>query len=106
MVDPKHEYDSVFLHSRRETIVLLIAFAVFLFWSVGVSYVLGYEVDAGDITKSVLGIPRWVFWGVCVPWMAANVFTFWFAWFYMANDPLGEAADEQTVKQQQDGVDR
>jgi len=93
--DRCRNHDPVFVHSRRETVVLLIGFAIFLVWSVGVSYRLGYGQPADEVPAMVLGMPRWVFWGVVVPWMAANVFTFWFCLFYMKDDPLGKAADEE-----------
>ena len=54
--------DPVFVHSKRESIELLVAFLVFLIWSVGVSYVLGYGVEVGA-NETVWGIPHWVFWG-------------------------------------------
>ena len=87
-------YDPVFLHARRETLVLLVAFVIFLVWTILTCYILGYRQPTVDV-RTVGGLPHWVFWGVVVPWMAANVFTFAFAWFYMANDPLGEAATEE-----------
>ena len=37
-----------------------------------------------------LGVPVWVFWSIVIPWMLANIFTFWFCLFYMADDDLGE----------------
>lgn len=96
---PQQDYDSVYLHSRRETIVLLIAFAIFLCWSIGVSYRLGYDISPEEVSRTIWGIPRWAFWGVAAPWMVANVFTFWFAWFYMADDPLGEELDDAAENQ-------
>ena len=87
-------YDPVFLHARREALVLLVAFVVFLVWTILTCYILGYRQPTVDV-RTVWGMPRWVFWGVVVPWMAANVFTFAFAWFYMVNDPLGQAATEE-----------
>lgn len=88
------QYDAVFIHARRETIVLLIAFFVFLTWTISVSYSMGYGQTEAETPPTVLGIPDWAFWGVAVPWMAANVFTFWFCLFYMEDDPLGEELDE------------
>ena len=32
----------------------------------------------------------WIFWGVAAPWIAANLFTFWFCAHYMVDDDLGE----------------
>ena len=99
------EFDSVFLHSRRETIVLLVVFVFFLCWSVGVSWRMGYGVPADEVAATVAGIPRWVFWGVCVPWLAATAFTVVFAQFFIADDPLGEALDELPVDEQSTGTD-
>lgn len=92
--DVHQKYDSVFLHARRETIVLLIAFFVFLVWTIGVSYSMGYGQTEAETRRTVLGIPAWAFWGVVVPWLAADIFTFWFCLFYMEDDPLGEELDE------------
>lgn len=104
---PHDNYDPVYVHSRRESIVLLIAFAVFLAWSVGVSYFLGYNLTEEETTRTVMGIPRWVFWGVAVPWMGANLFTFGFCLFFMADDPLGEeldvAAEQSDVEAESEG---
>ena len=68
--------------------------AVFLLWTVGSSYMLGYRSDEQTIASRVMGMPSWVFWGVLIPWIAATVTTIWFSWFFVANDPLGEANDE------------
>ncbi len=91
-------YDVVFLHSRRESIVLLTAFLVFFGWCLGTTFVLGYAPRApqpvDQTIPTLFGIPRWVFWGVAVPWLGANVFTFWFCLFSMKDDPLGETTDE------------
>ena len=86
---PPH-LDRVYLNARRETVVLLIGFAVFLIWTIGTSRALGYDIPPDQIEATVFGIPRWVFWGVCVPWMTANLFTFWYAGAFMSDDPLGE----------------
>ena len=87
-------FDPVYLNSKREAIVLLFVMAVFLFWTVGSSYVMGYRSDAETIAARVMGMPSWVFWGVLIPWVAATITTIWFSWFFVANDPLGEANDE------------
>ena len=84
--------DPVFVHSKRESIELLVAFLVFLIWSVGVSYVLGYGVEVGA-NETVWGIPHWVFWGVAVPWVGATLYTVYFCTFRMADDPLEDLSD-------------
>ena len=81
-------------HARREAVVILVAFAACLVWSVGCCYLLGYHDPAEGELSTVLGIPSWVFWGVVVPWLAADVFGFWFCFCFAADDPLGESEDE------------
>lgn len=86
--------DPLYVNAKRESAVLLAAFAVILVWSISVSYWLGYDVATADISLTVWGMPRWVFWGIAVPWIASNIFTVVFCLFYMADDHLGDLADE------------
>ena len=39
----------------------------------------------------MFGFPSWVFWGVALPWMFANVVTFWFCLRFLKNED-----DEET----------
>ena len=94
-VPPQTELDPVFVHAKRETFVLLVTFTCFLIWSVSASYYLGYCTPEDATFRTVLGMPHWVFWGIALPWLFANVFTFGFGLCYMADDPLGQALDEQ-----------
>ena len=96
--DPGPDYreaDPVYLHARREAVVLLVAFVVCLVWSVGCSYWLGFSLPMGDEVPKVWGMPRWVFWGVLIPWLAADVFTIWFCCWGMANDSLEPESGEE-----------
>jgi len=86
--------DPVVLDTRREALLILGAFAVCLVWSVSWCYVAGYREPGAGPPSTVLGMPSWVFWGVLVPWLAADAFSVWFCFFGMADDPLGEAEDE------------
>ena len=86
--------DPVVVHARREALVILVAFGACLVWSVGWSSLAGYGEPAPESLATVLGIPSWVFWGVLVPWLAADLFGLWFCFFFMADDPLGEPDDE------------
>jgi len=81
--------DPVYLHSRRETVFALVTWAVFCLWVVGFCLARGYDVDPADL-QTVMGMPSWIFWGVALPWLAANVVTIWFALKFMADDPLEE----------------
>ena len=89
------KYDPVFLHSRREAILIFAVWVVALFWAVLFCYFNGYakEVDPESL-RTIWGIPSWVFWGIFVPWVVADIFTIWFCFFYMADDDLGEEGVE------------
>lgn len=93
------QYDPVLLHTRREAVVILVAFTVCLVWSVGWCYLTGYDLEPGIPPAKVLGIPSWVFWGVLVPWLAADVFAVWFCFFCVADDPLGKSPEEKEADQ-------
>ena len=98
--------DPLVIHARRETLVILAAFVVCMLWSLGWCYSFGYlGPDHGPVSK-VLGMPGWAFWGVLAPWLAADLFAVWFCFFFMVDDPLGEAQDETNSDGGADGHDR
>ena len=80
-------------HARREGLVILIVWGLALCWSVGSAYVLGYGRDVQDI-RLILGMPDWVFWSVVLPWGLCLIFSFWFCFFFMADDDLGHDPDQ------------
>ena len=83
------EFDPVFLHARREAFVIFLAWLVALVWAVPYCYLTGYGIE-GEI-PTVWGMPSWLFWGILAPWVVADLFTVWFCMFYMKNDELGHA---------------
>ena len=90
----RNPIDPLVLHARREALVILLAFVVCLIWSVSWCYLSGYAGPDGSPVSKVLGMPSWVFWGVLVPWIGADLFAVWFCFFFMVDDPLGEAPEE------------
>ncbi|RMF44045.1 MAG: DUF997 family protein [Planctomycetota bacterium] len=98
------ELDPVFVHARREALVLLIIFAVFLVVVLATCYSLGtaHAADAVDHAL-VWGMPRWVWWGIVVPWGAANLVTAWFTLSFMREDAL-EAAESLARQQAETGT--
>ncbi len=88
-----YEYDPVFLHSRREAIIIVGVWALGLLWSVPYCYLRGYNLSPQDI-HTIWGIPSWIFWGIGVPWLLADLFTAWFCFSYMAADDLGEEPEK------------
>ena len=82
------EWDPTFLHARREAIVIFFTWFAALIWAVPFCYVNGYGPDV-DTSNTTWGIPSWLFWGILVPWIVADVFATWFCFCYMKNDDLG-----------------
>jgi len=95
--------DPVFLHTRREAIIILIVFCVALVWSVTWCYLAGYHEPDGKPITTVLGIPSWAFWGIGLPWLVVDLFTIWFCLKVMKDDPL-EAVEPQPMPPSQPAV--
>tara|TARA_B100000929_G_scaffold14483_1_gene11738 strand:+ start:1365 stop:1691 length:327 start_codon:yes stop_codon:yes gene_type:complete len=86
-------WDPVFLESRREALVILLLWVAALLWAVPYCYLNGFpETFVAEEFSTVWGIPSWLFWGIAVPWLLADVFTLWFCFFYMKDGDLGEEA--------------
>ena len=99
--DSKPKWDPVYLHSLREAQVILSVFAIFGCVVLMVSFQLGArDVEDPGYLKLVFGLPHWIFWGVVLPWLAANLVTAWFCFGYMQNDEL---ADESPMNQEDEG---
>ncbi len=102
------EYDSVFLNSRREAIVIFMIWLCCLAWSVPYCYLNGYtdSFDPDSFT-TLFGIPTWLLVGIAAPWFLADLVTTWFCFFFMKDDDLGVAADEMeapTKPEAEDGA--
>ncbi len=87
-----NQWDAVFLQSRRELWVILVLWGIFAVWVVGTSWWLGYR-GADEEFSMVWGFPSWVFWGVAVPWLAANGAILWFCCGFMKDQELESPAD-------------
>ena len=81
------EPDPVFLNSRREFWIILCVWAAAFAWVVPFCRLNGYDASSETI-PTIWGIPRWMFLGVGLPWLVADVFTVWFCWKIMKNDDL------------------
>lgn len=90
--------DPVFVNSRRDAMVIFLVWLVALLWAVPCCWVLGYSPEFDPSRFSTIwGIPTWVFWGIAVPWLVADVFTIWYCMWKMADDDLGEAPEDASV---------
>ena len=85
--------DPVVQHSRREAIIIGLAWLASTLYCCLYSWWAGYGTAEHPLTKAdvrpILGIPSWAFWGYIVPWGVCAAFTVWFAGFYMVDDDLG-----------------
>ncbi len=99
--DAQVEYDPVYLHSRREALIIFCLWVTALLWAVPFCYLNGYgeAVDAATVSTT-LGVPTWLFWGIFMPWLVADAFTIWFCFFYMQDDDLGEAHEGEDLAEQ------
>jgi hypothetical protein len=80
-------------NARREGLLIMTVWAIALVWSVSAAYIGGYDRDPDSI-RLVLGIPDWVFWAVVAPWGVSLLFSTWFCFRYVADDPLGKDMGE------------
>ena len=87
----QHDSDA-FRSTFRETLLILLTWGIFCVWVLVYCARWAYlDADAvGDGSEptvaTVMGFPSWVFWGIFVPWMTANLFTVWFCLCYMRDD--------------------
>jgi hypothetical protein len=87
--------DPVFLHARREAVVMLLVWAASFAWTVPYCYFNGYDAP-GDLAQLqlVLGMPAWVFWGILVPWIVFGVIAILLCLYFIQDDDLEPAASQ------------
>lgn len=94
--------DPVLRSARREATLTLVFWLLVTCYCVGYCYWHGYAHSPEDLAQKaaeltfVLGVPSWVFWGLLVPWLGCLAFSTWFAFGFMADDPLGDEDDESS----------
>ncbi len=86
----KRKLDPVFVHARREAIVILVVWVICLIWTTAIYWTWGHGRDPADV-ETYWGIPDWVFVGVVAPWLVVDVFSAWFCFVFMRDDDLGHA---------------
>ena len=100
----RREYHPAVVHGRREAAFILVVWAAALLWVVPYCYFNGFVRDPENFDpkqlETVLGIPDWVFWGIAVPWLAANLVTIVFCFGFMKDDDLGEANEGADLEEE------
>jgi len=102
--------DPVVRHSRREAIIIGLAWLASTLYCCFYSWTFGYSSPDHPLARAdvrpILGVPSWAFWGYLVPWGVCAAFTIWFAGFYMIDDDLGvDHAAELEVDIREGGPD-
>jgi hypothetical protein len=94
--------DPVYVHSRREAIIILSIWLACTVYCCTYYYLYGYSTPerplGPDDVHPILGMPSWIFWGVMVPWLICAIITFVFAGWFIVDDDLGadHAAELET----------
>src|SRR5688500_17327048 len=79
--------------SRREA--LFVAFIWIAAYAYTVGYAALYAYRPSAASEALFGMPRWVVWGVLLPWVVTLFLTIWFAAVGMKDEPLGENPDDE-----------
>jgi len=79
--------DPVWRSSLREALLILLVWGALCAVTLAVSFLLGSGIAPGRL-RAVAGIPLWVIWGVIVPWIAAVIFSWWFAFRFIEDHEL------------------
>ena len=90
MITPNQAEENSLRQSRRELWFILLTWLGCCVWVIAYCAVNGYHLNPEE-GSTVFGFPSWVFWGVALPWMFANVVTFWFCLRFLKNED-----DEET----------
>lgn len=73
---------------------MLVTWVVFLVWTLTYNGTQAFDMEKSGIDP-IWGMPRWVFFGILVPWIVGVVLTFWFATFFMKDTNLIDVEEEQ-----------
>ncbi len=84
-------------NARREALVVIAIWLAAILYIIPYCYLRGQSPADGEL-RLVWGMPAWVWWGVVVPWGAANLITVWFCLYFMSDDDLGEDRSDEAEK--------
>ena len=86
--------DPIYRSSRRESLVVLGAWLVCCVYTLTYCFVTGYGRPADEV-RTLLGVPRWLLFGVFAPWAFCNLFAFWFCFVCVRDGDLGEEGEAE-----------
>tara|TARA_R110002096_G_scaffold310126_10_gene504723 strand:- start:7402 stop:7746 length:345 start_codon:yes stop_codon:yes gene_type:complete len=79
---------SSFEQARKEFWFMIVTWVFFAGWTTTYNGLFA-KGEPGVPVEIVLGVPRWVVFGVGLPWVVAVSVTVWFAFCFMKDTPLG-----------------
>ena len=95
--------DPVYISSRREAFIILVAWLICGIYTCSYCFLTGYSGGSGE-TPTLWGIPSWVVWGILCPWLLVNVFAFWFCFFFIRDEDLGEDPPSERPEASEEGA--
>lgn len=78
---------------------MLVTWVVFAAWTLTYNHFNASGVE-GKPVEIVLGMPKWIVFGILVPWVIALTLTVWFALCFMKDTDLGGEEPEPGGKVQ------
>jgi hypothetical protein len=85
--------DPVLVHARREVLIVLGMWLAAMAWTIGYCGTYGYDQTA--MPTLIFGIPRWVLWGIFVPWTVCTCLSSVLALVVIRDADLGEDPEEK-----------
>jgi len=85
MANPTESEENSLRQSRRELRFIILSWIGCCIWVISYCGLYGYNLEPKDIS-TVFGFPDWAFWGIALPWIAANAVTFWFCLHVLKNE--------------------
>lgn len=90
---PVEDLAASFRQSRKEFWFMVMTWVAFAAWTLGFNFLFA-KGEEGEAVEVVFGMPKWVVFGIAIPWMIALGLTIWFAMFYMKDTDLGRTDEE------------
>lgn len=78
---------------------MIVTWIVFASWTLGYNGLFAKGVE-GEAVEIVFGMPKWIAFGIAIPWLIGLGLTVWFALFYMKDTDLGEEVGENANQEE------
>jgi uncharacterized membrane protein YhdT len=86
---PGEDLAGSFRQSRKEFRFMILTWVAFAAWTLTYNHFNAKGIE-GEAVEIVLGMPKWIIFGILVPWVIALTLTVWFALCFMKDTDLGD----------------